>query len=499
MFNRDRIKALADQARAAGGRLASQARDGIAQAQHNFAPPKQSSDQSELSHEEQVQLLSVQNEALRDRLKSLLRVSEENEHLRSVLEQVGVQDGGPAPAPAADDGRADALQEELRSARQELSSATEARYALEKELVKTQEALKAARSERVSLRELQEATALAASQAAALQAENERLQARLRAPAEVSGENGRLAQELASAGRRVAALEAALEETHHLSTALQAELDGSEREAGRLEAQLREAEEAASLAEAKLRELDGDEAREQAAWLQQKLESAHEQVAQLQARDRELERSLRDAWPTVSELDRIVLALTRELEQRRAGQEAAARETALLRSELDGLREQAADTERQRCNELDAKLQSAAQETAAAMEEAQRQQARAESLSRELTDLQQRHETEVAALQHAHGQDLASEHRGADVLDLRDSDTSADEDTLAGAATLKTSLEEAHLGSGAVPPEADDRAAVARASVEADLMALRLRFSPDEHARVKKKALEQPTSFWALP
>ena len=46
MFNRDRIKALADQARAAGGRLASQARDGIAQAQHNFAPPKQSSDQS---------------------------------------------------------------------------------------------------------------------------------------------------------------------------------------------------------------------------------------------------------------------------------------------------------------------------------------------------------------------------------------------------------------------------------------------------------------------
>ena len=290
---------------------------------------------------------------MRDRLKSLLRVSEENEHLRSVLEQVGVQDGGPAPAPAADDGRADALQEELRSARQELNSATEARYGLEKELVKTQDALKAARSERVSLRELQEATALAASQAAALQAENERLQARLRAPAEsaelarVSGENGRLAQELASAGRRVAALEAALEEAHHRSTALQAELDGSEREAGRLEAQLREAEEAAALAEAKLRELDGDGAREQAAWLQRKLESAHEQVAQLQARDRELERSLRDAWPAVSEMDRIVLALTRELEQRRAEQEAAARETALLRSELDGLREQAADTERQ--------------------------------------------------------------------------------------------------------------------------------------------------------
>ena len=26
-----------------------------------------------------------------------------------------------------------------------------------------------------------------------------------------------------------------------------------------------------------------------------------------------------------------------------------------------------------------------------------------------------------------------------------------------------------------------------------------LQFSPDEHARVKKKALEQPTSFWSLP
>ena len=56
MFNRDRIKALADQARAAGGRLASQARDGIAQAQHNFAPPKQSSDQSGVYRCEKTQV-----------------------------------------------------------------------------------------------------------------------------------------------------------------------------------------------------------------------------------------------------------------------------------------------------------------------------------------------------------------------------------------------------------------------------------------------------------
>ena len=127
------------------------------------------------------------------------------------------------------------------------------------------------------------------------------------------------------------------------------------------------------------------------------------------------------------------------------------------------------------CNELDAKLQSAAQETAAAKEEAQRQQARAEDLFQELTDLQQRHETEVAALQHAHSQDPESEQIGANVLDLRVSDTNADEAAPAGAATLEASVEEAHRGAGAVPPEADDPAAVARASVEADLMALRLR------------------------
>ena len=129
----------------------------------------------------------------------------------------------------------------------------------------------------------------------------------------------------------------------------------------------------------------------------------------------------------------------------------------------------------QRCNELDAKLQSAAQETAAAKGEAQRQQARAESLFRELTDLQQRHETEVAALQHARGQDPESEQRQMEAPDLQDLDTSADEVALAGAATLKASVEEAHRGSGAVPPEASNPAAVAGASVEADLMALRLR------------------------
>lgn len=129
MFNRDKLKALADQARAAGGRLATSAQAGIAQAQQNFAAqraanpgsgivscvsgwkatmrlrmslpvcyadpnatpyPKSPVHNADLAAEDAIRLLTAQNEALRMRLKAQKRLSEENEHLRAALEQLQV-------------------------------------------------------------------------------------------------------------------------------------------------------------------------------------------------------------------------------------------------------------------------------------------------------------------------------------------------------------------------------------------------------------------------
>ncbi|KDD76073.1 hypothetical protein H632_c368p0, partial [Helicosporidium sp. ATCC 50920] len=72
MFNKERLRALAEQAKATGSRLATSAQAGLVQAQQQLAAVQQARSGG-LSAEEAAHLLSGQNAALRERLHGLIQ------------------------------------------------------------------------------------------------------------------------------------------------------------------------------------------------------------------------------------------------------------------------------------------------------------------------------------------------------------------------------------------------------------------------------------------